>query len=495
MTTPPPEPAVLSPLELVLGEGTVAERDAAQARLDVDPEAVLEVAEAVAFVEHWRGLVTTPGPTYGARLLALLQRAERLRTALASGRRRSLRWQEMLSGLAAAVLVFLALRAWDPLSGPRPQPPAGLRLAAAPAEVASAAGPQAPLASELARRENLAQMRQRLAHEPSPHLREALETALVAASDPLGRWLEPRNALALASLDHELRASAELRRQALQRQGSMPAADVRVQELADAVARQVLALLTDGAADMTTVAAALRALIAAGPGSDARGAARHATGGWIAARLPQAGSLDLVRGLAAMVEMAALDGDRRALVGRQGQRLVAMILQVDDENWRRRLPELMTARAPAGVVAEAGRLLRLLPGFGVDGESCDLARELLLGALRERRRLGADDAALFAGLLYGFGDRLRHEEREQVDLRLRRWKASRLAPDFATIQQLAWGIGPGSNGFTRLQGELRQVAASPDPLELAPRAALCLCLAPSYAAFAGGSWARLASGS
>jgi hypothetical protein len=491
-----PEPATtLSALDLVLGEGTPAERAEALVRLDADPAAVLEVAEAVAFVEHWRGLAAAPGPTYGPRLLAIVQRAERSRGAPAARAPRAPWWRQGWWGLAAAAAVFAALCAWDPLAHRRQGPPANLRLTIAAPGPAPATMPEVPLASEVARRADLAQMRQRLGQEASPHLRDALEAGLVAAGDPLGRWLEPRNNLALASLDHELRASAELRRQALQRLGGTPAADVRAQELAEAIGRQLLAALVDGEAAMAAVAAGLRALIAAGPGSEARGAARHAASGWIAARLPQVGSVDLVHGLAAMVEMAALDGDRRALVRRQGQRLVAAILTVDDENWRRRLPELLGPRAPVGVLAEAGRVLHLLPGFGVDGESCDLARELLLGALRERRRAGADDAALFAGLLYGFGDRLHGDEREQVELRLRRWKASRLGPDYAIVQQMAWGIAPGSSGFTRMQAELRQVAASPDPLELAPRAALCLCLATSYAAFAGTALPRLAGGS
>ena len=71
-------------------------------------------------------------------------------------------------------------------------------------------------------------------------------------------------------------------------------------------------------------------------------------------------------------------------------------------------------------------------------------------------------------------------ERSAVD-----WKPARLAPDFATVQQLAWGQTPGSRGYTRLQGELRQLTVLPSPSKLHESAAFCLCLATNFAGHVG----------
>jgi hypothetical protein len=60
-----------------------------------------------------------------------------------------------------------------------------------------------------------------------------------------------------------------------------------------------------------------------------------------------------------------------------------------------------------------------------------------------------------------------------------------LAPDFATVQQIAWSRTPGSRGYTRLQREIRQLAVLAAPENVADRAAFCMCLATNYAAYLG----------
>ncbi|MCK5941629.1 MAG: hypothetical protein KAI24_06655, partial [Planctomycetes bacterium] len=95
---------------------------------------------------------------------------------------------------------------------------------------------------------------------------------------------------------------------------------------------------------------------------------------------------------------------------------------------------------------------------------------------------------VLAAMVYGFGDLLDEgrNERDRLAWALQRWKPARLAPDFATVQQIAWSLAPGSRGHTRMQRELRQLAVLPAPESLRDRAAFCLCLATNYAGFVGG---------
>jgi hypothetical protein len=57
-----------------------------------------------------------------------------------------------------------------------------------------------------------------------------------------------------------------------------------------------------------------------------------------------------------------------------------------------------------------------------------------------------------------------------------------LVPDYATVQQLVWGMAPGLPGHTRVHAGLRRLAAAADPAALPARARLCLALACHYAA-------------
>ena len=359
---------------------------------------------------------------------------------------------------------------------------------------------------ELAWEATLELMRQRLGLESSPHLRDALEEGLLAqgqqgAGDRLGRWLDPRNALMLMRLDHELRASAELRREALRRQGGLPAVDERVQHLAAVIAHELPAVMAgawpanraDRGEQVTAVALAVRALIAAGGADAERDRQRTAAARWLAAEAPGLHGAALVEALAALVEVAAVSGEHFDVVVQQGQRLVDTVLRPDDQSWERSLPVLLGSRLPAATAGDAARLLRRLPGFGLAGDRCSLVRQLLLGQLRSRRAGGQDGPELLAALLFGCGDLLPDAERSEIELQLRRWKPVRLAPDYRTVQQVAWAVEPGQSGFTRLQGELRQLAVCADPATLPSRAAFVLCLATNFAAY-GHDTARLAGG-
>jgi hypothetical protein len=492
-----PGPAPLEPIDLLLGEGDAEGRERLRAAIVADPVATFAMAETVALLERCRELRVEPGATFAAKLADVVARAERRLLPPPSP------WVGPLWGLAAAAIVFALLRLWDPLRGPTADAaPAAVAVPVEPAPAADGAVDEpAPVrvldVRAVAWQEELDTMRRRLEQEPMPQLREALEAGVGAHDDALGGWLDPRNTLMLMRLDHELRANAATRREALRRQGGLAAADERVQELADSIGRQLLDAIPAAdadAADAGAVALGVRALIAAGPGGAERARALAAGSDWLARRVVVAIDAELVACLAALVEVAAVTGAHRELAASQGERLVRLVLHVDAENWSRRLPDLLGARMAPGVLAEASRVLGRLPGLGVDGARCALVRRLLLGPLRERRARGEDSPQLVAAMLYGSADLLPEPERDALELQLRRWKPVRLVPDFATAQQHAWALAPGRYGHTRHQAELRQLAVCADPRDLGPRAAFCLCLATGYAGSVG-ALARFATGS
>jgi hypothetical protein len=411
----------------------------------------------------------------------------------------------------AAVLAFAVLWSWDPLGRRAPVGAAGtcvriddvppVRLAASgglddPMAVASvdgteAEGPRRVLdVAEAEWQQALEIMRNRLSMETSRRLEQAFEVALLPPADPLQRWLDPRNALASLRADHESRARPEVRRALLRLQGSMVAVDERVQQLADRIARDVVIQAVAGGDErLETVALSVRALIAAGASDAERSEALAVGSDWLAARLPGYAGARLACALSPLVEVAAVSGKYDELVALHGRRLVDEVLRADADTWGRRRPELLSSMVPVAVLGDAMRLLRLLPGVGVDPARCHIVRELLLGRLRERCDAGDDGPGLLAAMLYGGADLLTSTERDDVERELRRWTPLRLAPDFVTVQQLAWGVEPARVGFTRLQRELRRLAVLPDPKQLGPRAAFCLCLATGYAAWPGsGSW-------
>jgi hypothetical protein len=339
--------------------------------------------------------------------------------------------------------------------------------------------------AELAWQDSLDQVSRRLAMEASPRLRDAWQQGLRDERDPLSQWLDPRNAVVLMRLDHELRSHADLRAAALREHGGLVAVDRRVQQLAEQLADELLAGSADGAEhDLTATAWGVRALISAGSTPD-RAAALRLGGDRLAAALPNLHGERLIAALTALSEFAAISGQHYPAVAEHGRRLVAEVLQPNDENWSRRLPDLLSDRVVPSTLGDASRLLLRLPAFGADANHCLLVRRLLLGELRKRRDGQDERPEVLAALLYGSADLLDDDERVRIEYELRRWKPARLAPDYTTLQQIAWGSRPGWRGFTRLQGELRQLALLPMPASFAARAAFCLCLATDYAGYPG----------
>ncbi|MCC7399587.1 MAG: hypothetical protein IT455_21165 [Planctomycetes bacterium] len=500
-------------MDLLLGQCQGSEAEALRRRIAEQPRLALEVAETVGLLEQFRTLQCEPGPRFASKLAEVVARARRSQLP-----RRLRLLPNLLAAAAALVVTFAALMVWQPLGkaqdvvcapvslpvahrahrladDPRAETlPAGEALAEGPGRHDHEGGgePGAAWANSMRPAgdarwlSNLDALRRRLDIEASPRLRDAFEHGLAAQADGLQRWLDPRNAMMLRRLDHELRASAELRRQVLARQGGLPAVDDRVQELADGLAAEVMAQLGDPWAEpqVEPVAGAVRAMLAAGP-TPMREHAVARAGSWLSERLPQLQGSALVLGLAALSELAATTDAHVELVTEHGRRLLDSLLTADADNWSRRRPELLGGSVAAGVVGEAARLLARLPGFGLDATQCDVARRLLIGQLRERRDRGDDGPEVVAALLFGGAGLFEKDERGWNVLQLQRWEPVRLVPDYGTVQQIAWSVEPGQYGFTRLQRQLRQLALLPAPATMRDRASFCLCLATDYAAFAG----------
>ena len=478
----------LLPIDVLLRQGTLEAQAAVWQRAANEPDAMLEMAETVALVEQLRSLQTESSATFGIRLAEVVMRAER-RLAPRPSRMQGWPW-----GVAAAAAALLLLLLWDPL---RAHPPSTCLLPpAAAGPVAAVDVPDVvPDSRVVAWQSNVETMRRRLDLEASPRLREALEAGLGGREDSLGGWLDPRNHLMRMRLDHELRGDAARRQEALRSQGGIAAADLRVQQLADALGQQLPAVVAFGEPTIESVAFAVRALIAAGPGGFDRQRALRVGGDWLATSLAAAPIAEVGSGLAALVEVSAVTGEHGEVIRQAGERLLASVLTVDVDNWSRRLPELLLARVRPGLLAETSRALASVPAFGVAAGRCAIVRQLLLGPLRERRAAGEDTPELVAAILYGSADLLAADERRRLEAMMLRWKPVHLLADLPTLQQLAWALAPGRNGFTRQQTALRQLAVGEDPLDLGKRGAFCLCLATGYAAWAGGVLPKLVGGS
>lgn len=486
------------PIDLLLEQGTREEIDAMRQEVAKDPMRALDLADTVQFVEQFRHLRTDAGPKMAGKMQDVVLQSERF--CRAHHQPKGPTWHlPILFGVAAAA-TFWALCWLDAASLVRSEPDRSY------AELAEVPVPQedaergdevvlAPVVVEDADhlwRASLRAIQQRLAVEESEHLRSAFERGLGGNRDQLGEWLDPANALTMMRLGHELRASADLRAAALREQGALEEVDGRVQLLAEGLAEDLMQRpLGRGeqalAGDLVDVAWAMRALIGSGS-TKVRVHALRRCGDWLAQTLPEVHDERLVVALSGLVELAAISGQHFEAVASHGERLIDEVLEADDENWQRRRPALLSGSVPAQVLGEAGRVLAHLPAFGVDASRCTLVRELVLGRLRESRAFGQDRPEVLAAMTYGFADLLdegRHE-RDRLAWTLQRWKPAHLAPDYATVQQIAWSLSPGTRGHTRMQRELRQLAVLPAPEQMRDRAAFCLCLATNYAGFVGG---------
>jgi hypothetical protein len=505
-----PEGDRLTPLDLLLKQGSAEQRAAFRQNVVDDPLLAIEVAETVALLEQFRQLQVDPSQRYAAKLNDVVRRAEQRME-----RHRPTSWWPRAILVAAAAGITVAVLGWtDPWNlrengaggqlastetpAPRhdqgypqgrPQGPERFDPADAPTLELTSGDRDFFAAAEA--------MRKRLAELEAPaSLRAEFEAAMQPPVDPLGRWLDPQNALAVLRIDHEYRNDFTARGAAERGVGQ----EVRVQQLADSLATELCERLqpndpptnhraadseVDAELAVSDVALAVRACIAAGATTEARSTALSLGGSWLAQRAPQCSGAALADVLAALVELGAAKGWYHEQVVRQGERLVDGVLLADDDTWGRRLPELLSSRVPTATLADAGRTLAFLPGFGLAPERCALVRRLLLGEMRERRNRDKGPEAL-AGLVFGFADLLSEQEFDECERQLRRWQPARLAPDFATVHHIAWGLEPGSIGYTRLHAELRRLTVIADPTPLGARASLCMGLVEGSAAVGTG---------
>lgn len=497
------------PIDLLLNQGSADEVAAMRNEVANDPMLALDLADTVAVIEQFRHVRTEASPEFAGKLQNVAVHAERFYRSHYLPKAPMWHMPAVMSVAAAATFFLLwCFDAGRLLQDSRSDEVASVNALTDVGDLVTlgsdvndyehALVQEVPITPEQASWEQTVQeITRRLDRETTDHMRDAFRAGIADASDPLTQWIDPSNTLTLLRLEHELRANAEVRAEALRNRGSLEEVDDRVQELADDIAVSLMQMVT-GRAPATTVdlvadrqelseiAMGVRALIAAGPAANRAAALRH-SGDWLARRLPNLQGERLVIALSGLLELAAINGQHFDEVSVHGQRLVEEVLKPDEERWRRSLPDLVTSRVAAGSIGEAGRILSRLPAFGLDPAPCKLVRLLLLGQLRERRSLNEDRPEVLAAMLYGCGDLLASEsnERERVRWALRRWKPRRLAPDFATVQQIAWAQTPGSRGYTRLQGELRQLAVLPTPAELRNCAAFCLCLATDFAGHVG----------
>lgn len=485
------EPRV-EPIDLLLRQGSAEELQDFRDRVTEDPLLALDLADTVTLIERLRSVRVEPDPEFAGKLAGVVRRAER---RLQPPHRGATPW---LLAAAVAVVGFLAASWADPLALRRQPARAVAEVLPEPPRRPAVAVVDIPTRAELEHRDTLGAMRRRFELESATELSAALEAAVQAERDTraneLQSWLDPRNALAVLHLDHELRGHAEVRRRALQSGGAMPVADERAQGLADAIAREL------GEVDLENLphaelALALRAIVAAGASTQARRSALGAGTALLARRMPQLHGETRAQALAALVETAAVEGLPIRGIAAAGRELVDEVMRADDDTWLRRRPFLLTSRVASATLGDAGRTLALLPAFGVATDRCAFVRQLVLGQLRERRENDREDRPeVLAAMLYGFADLLSDRERNGLVRELRRWKPARLAPDFTTVQQIAWAVEPGWLGFARLQRDLRRLVILPDPERLGQRAALCMCLATSYAAHRAESLERFVLG-
>ena len=501
------------PIDLLLKQGTPDEVTAMRNEVNGNPRKALELADTITLVEQFRLLSVKASPEFAGKLQDVVLHSDRFYRS--HFQPQSPAWlMPIVSGLAAAATFFLlwgfdVAQVWR--SNPELTAVAGHEIRTSLSgmtigddrqiDVGSEAAvvDEEPISPEQASWERaVTEILARLDKETTDNLRDAFRNGMNQNGDALKQWLDPSNAMVLLRLEHELRASADVRVRALRSRGALAEVDDRVQELADGIADEMLrvvAVQTDpeGSSqlhvsdeELNNISWGVRALIASGSSAYRANALRNG-GEWLAGHVPQLTGERLVIALSGLVELAAISGQHFEAVAEHGQRLVDDVLQPSDENWRRRLPDLLAGHAAAGNLGEAGRILARLPAFGIAPQRCKLVRQLMLGQLRDRRTTAQDRPEVLAAMLYGCGDLLDEAtgELDRIGWQLLRWKPTRLAPDFGTVQQIAWSRAPGSRGYTRLQRELRQLAILPMPDNLAGRSAFLMCLATNFAGHVG----------
>lgn len=301
------------------------------------------------------------------------------------------------------------------------------------------------------------------------------------------------NDLALVRMEFLRRFSKEARRRWIRAAGGRESLEGRIQELAARVADTARARIHAGTAGVADVALALRALLAAGSTEriGRHRAAVRACVRFLEERIEELHGGELAGATAALMDLAVVTAGRAAdLVAKHAARLAQETLapvRIRSRHGSGELeevvgrPPLLHYGVSSAALADAGRVLKLAPAFGVHPLTSHRARLLVAAHLRERlERSRSERPDIVAAALYGFEDLM---DRRSLDRRLLLWKPGKLAVRHClALHHLAWSRYPLRRGWTEFQLELQSVAAHTTPRTLRDAAALTLALSMSFAA-------------
>ncbi|MCA8944281.1 MAG: hypothetical protein KDB80_17075 [Planctomycetes bacterium] len=298
--------------------------------------------------------------------------------------------------------------------------------------------------------------------------------------DSFPGWLSATQRLDDLREQFRLRFASEERHRLLRSIGS-PKLDDRLGVLADDIAAQVEDRIDAGRIDVDDLSLAIRAMVAAGSSrvEGKHSATVHRCAYELLDRFESFDDGETATALAALSELAVLEGGRLVdVVGRHAARIAQSTLTPRSDGQR---PTLLHWSTPSMRLADAGRLLRLAPAFGVHAGVAHRARMMIAAHLDERVALDSDVEApsLVAAQLYGFGDLI---DREGADRALRLWNPRLLVPDFVALHHLAWSRVPTRPGWARFQEHLRALSSIETPPRVRDSASLLLCLSMNYAA-------------
>lgn len=458
-------------VELALGAGTPAELAALRAEVAADPFAALEFAEARNLIEEFRDLRVMPSADFARSLDAVVGRAQRWQSLQ---RRPTPLSKHVLHVAVLAAMLIASLALLAPLRQVQEERTPELPQWSSATRIAMTS-PSTPV--RLRRPEALDTIQAAVERlEGGTHLQEALQRYQdLAQSERMAAWLQANHAAVSQRERFEARSAAEFRRKALDRRNSA-AMDDRIQGLAQDLGAE---LRTAGVLPVSTLAMAVRAMVAAG-NADAVPDELWLGADRLAMALPKCRGGELATALLALAECAAATGTDTPLLQEHGERLVREVLECDGEVWVARLPAWLTGRMSTAQCADAGRFLAIAPAFGLDGESCILVRLLLAAHLQHRRAVQAETPELLAALLHGFGDVMLKAELRDLEVRLAAWRWSSLEPEFITLQHLFWSLVPSSSGYAQFRREAERIETMPTPDAVGDRAAFCLALAAGY---------------
>lgn len=462
-------------IDHVLGEGDEATRDAMRDRLADDVDAALECAELRTMFDTMRGLETQPSGTVavavrGALSLRARRRGEPLPGAPVA--RIVPLWLRSLQVVGAAAILLCCLVMLDEFAQRGAQ-----RFKA----VRSEADPVAQLLPRPGTDDELDAL---LDADRLP-VTEASFAACVQRFESLPipesftGWLDASAEVEEARRQFALAGSPERRAELLRSMG-VPDLGQRTRRLADTVALRIVDDIVARRVTVRGLSLAMRSMLATGSSLHAgeHSTAVKACALHLVDRLGGLDEGDTATALAALADLAVVEGGELAdAVGRYTDRLARSTLT---ERVGSR-PGLLHWATDVRSLADAGRLLRVAPAFGVHAGLAFRARMMIAAHLDERleRRSEHEAPTLLAAQLYGFGDLIDLDAAERA---LRLWRPRLLLPDFVALHHIAWGKRPARAGWAAFQQELRGLSGVRTPAETGDAAALLLCLSTGYAA-------------